>query len=52
VVANHSTIMGHCIDFSGILILDRTLEYLDHLINEATEHTRTRIIFTKAVASS
>jgi hypothetical protein len=36
-VAEDSTGMGHCINFRGTSILDRTSGYVDHFIKEATE---------------
>jgi hypothetical protein len=34
-VAEHSINTGHCIDFSNTTVLDRTSNYMDHLVKEA-----------------
>jgi hypothetical protein len=35
-VAEHSINIGHCIDFSNTIVLDRTSSYMDRLVEDAT----------------
>jgi hypothetical protein len=36
-VAEHSISKGHCIDFTGTSVLDRTSGYVDRLVKEGIE---------------
>jgi hypothetical protein len=48
-VAKHSFNTGHCIDFSGTIVLDRTSSYVDRLVKEAIVICLNNINFNRDV---